>query len=354
MDNGNFFGEGKLSLTEVTTKTTEEKWHASPVTSYRGPIDGVRSYIPKFERRTFGPSLGAPLYRGEPTLFESPDVPAGVNPWYDTIVRLPLASEGQGAPEIPVGIVSPQYTLLQHQTVIDEVLKAVGELGIDPSQVTASMDLTHLGERMRLGLILPEEFSITLEGDNKMALRLECFNSVEGSTKFMAVIGWLRFVCSNGLIIGETKTDYRRRHNQAMDIGEIVEVLRDGITSTAREERIYKKWIQHKFPEELLQTWVNRTLAKSWGVKAAVRAWHITRSGNDVSLADPFEPGEPTEKTVVRGAAVPGSILPGDTVFAVAQSLAWLAKERRDVQEQLFWKQQIPALVQPLLRKKAA
>ncbi len=28
MDNGNFFGEGKLSLTEVTTKTTEEKWHA--------------------------------------------------------------------------------------------------------------------------------------------------------------------------------------------------------------------------------------------------------------------------------------------------------------------------------------
>jgi hypothetical protein len=38
----------------------------------------------------------------------------------------------------------------------------------------------------------------------------------------------------------------------------------------------------------------------------------------------------------------------------VAQSLAWLAKERRDVQERLEWKQQIPELVRPLLKKKAA
>lgn len=343
-----------MTQAEVTIETTEEKWHASPVTSYKGTIENVRKYIPTFERRSFGPNLGAPLYRGEPTLFESPEVPAGVNPWYDTIVRVPLESEGTSGAEIPVGIVSPQYTLLQHHTVIDEVLTAIGELGIDPSQVTANMDLTHFGERMRLGLILPEEFCLTIEGKDKMALRLECFNSVEGSTRFMAVIGWLRFVCSNGLIIGETKTDYRRRHNQAMDIAEIVQVLRDGITSIAREERIYKKWMQHKVTDEHLETWVNRTLSKSWGVKAAARTWHITRNGYDVSLADPFEPGSPTEKTVIRGAAVPGSILPGDTAFAVAQSLAWLAKERRDVQEQLLWKQQIPSLIQPLLRKKAA
>lgn len=338
----------------VTIETTEEKWLSSPITSYRGPIESVREYIPTFERRTFGPNLAPPLYRGEPTLFEKPDVPAGVNPWYDAIVRMPLKSEGGTDPEIPIGIVSPQYTLLQHQAVIDETLKAVGELGVDAKQITADMDLTHFGERMRLGLIFPEEFSLTLKGDDRMALRLECFNSVEGSTRFMAVIGWLRFVCSNGLIIGETKTDYRRRHNQAMDIGEIVQVLRDGITSTAREERIYKKWMQHKVTDEHLETWVNRTLSKSWGVKAAARTWHITRNGYDVSLADPFEPGSPTEKTVVRGADVPGAILPGDTAFAVAQSLAWLAKERRDVQEQLLWKQQIPSLMQPLLRKKAA
>jgi len=159
-----------MAQANVAIETTEEKWHASPVISYKGPIESVRKYIPKFERRSFGPSLAAPLYRGEPTLFENPEVPSGVNPWYDTIVRMPLASKGTNVSEIPVGIVSPQYTLLQHHTVIDEALKAIGALGINSSQVTAGMDLTHFGERMRLGLVLPEEFSLTLDGDDRMAL----------------------------------------------------------------------------------------------------------------------------------------------------------------------------------------
>jgi len=337
----------------LTIQKTGEKWQSSPVTLYEGSIEEIRKHIPTFERRTFGASLDKPLYRGEPTLFDSPDVPDGVNPLYDTIVRMPLESEGASASEIPIGIVSPQYTLLQHHGVIDAALNAIKGLGIDPAQITASIEMTTFGERMRLCLILPEKFSLMIDGYGEMDLRLECFNSVEGSTRFMAIIGWLRLICSNGLIIGETKTDYRRRHNQAMEIGEIGEVLRDGIATTARDKRIYKKWMLHKITDEFLQSWVNSTLAKSWGVKAAVRAWYITKTGNDVSLKDPFERGKPTEKTVVQEAPVPGAILPGNTVFAVAQSLAWLAKERRDVQEQLLWKQQIPKLVQPLLRKKA-
>jgi hypothetical protein len=70
----------------------------------------------------------------------------------------------------------------------------------------------------------------------------------------------------------------------------------------------------------------------------------------DVELADPFEKGTPTEKTVIKGNRVSGAILPGDNVYAVSQSLSWLAKERRDVQEQLEWKQQIPELLAPLCK----
>ena len=77
-----------------------------------------------------------------------------------------------------------------------------------------------------------------------------------------------------------------------------------------------------------------------------MRAWHITRTGKDVEPADPFQKGKPTEKNVKVVKEVPGAVLPGDTVYAVSQSLSWLAKERRDVQEQLEWKQQIPDLLQ--------
>ena len=49
-------------------------------------------------------------------------------------------------------------------------------------------------------------------------------------------------------------------------------------------------------------------------------------TGHDVKLADPFEKGKPTEKTVEQTAEVPGAVLPGDSVYAVSQSLSWLAK----------------------------
>jgi hypothetical protein len=77
-------------------------------------------------------------------------------------------------------------------------------------------------------------------------------------------------------------------------------------------------------------------------------------TGHDVKLSDPFEKGKPTEKTVDPTAEVPGAVIPVDSVYAVSQSLAWLAKERRDVQEQLKWKRQIPELLGPLMGKKVA
>jgi hypothetical protein len=107
--------------------------------------------------------------------------------------------------------------------------------------------------------------------------------------------------------------------------------------------------MRRKVSEEKLANWSDGHLAKKWGVKAAARTWHITTSGRDITFADPFEKGKPTQKTVFFGNKVPGAILPGDTVFAVSQALSWLAKERRDVQDQLEWKQQIPDLLKPLL-----
>jgi len=107
--------------------------------------------------------------------------------------------------------------------------------------------------------------------------------------------------------------------------------------------------MQKKVTEASLVKWADNYLAKRWGVKAAARTWHITRSGQDVTFSDPFEKGAPTKKTVLMGDKVPGAVLPGYNVYAVSKALSWLAKERKDVQEQLEWKPQILGLVQPLL-----
>jgi len=186
-------------------------------------------------------------------------------------------------------------------------------------------------------------------GNDEMGLRLECFNSVEGSMKLTCVIGWLRFVCSNGMFVGVADTYYRQRHNSQMELGDIKAILTAGIKSTTVEKYQYTKWSKKKVSEDHLEKWVNNQLASKWGAKAATRTWHITRTGHDVSFADPFEKAVPTRKSIISGNPVPGAVLPGDNVYAVIQALSWLAKERRNIQEQLTMKQEIQSLIMPLV-----
>ena len=332
----------------VTVLQNTYKWQSSSVTCYRGPLDHVRRHIPTFERKTFGPALlPAAEYTtddNEVDLITQP-LPAGFNRFYDVIVRNPLKT---GDVEVPVGIVSRQYTLIQHQDLIDTALAAVTNAGIKPADIKAELDLTEYGERMRLGLLFPEKYNLVLPNHDKMGLRLECFNSVDGSMKFMSVIGWLRFVCSNGMVIGVADSYYRSRHNRYMELSDIAAILQGGIAATTKESETYATWQKKKLDESKFTTWIDETLTKKWGVKAAMRAWHITRTGTDVEQANPFEKGKATEKQIKVVKTVPGAVLPGDTVYALSQSLSWLAKERRDVQQQLEWKQQIPDLLKPL------
>lgn len=329
---------------------TNELWAGSPVTSFVGTLNAIRDHLPTFKRCAFGFEMRDSIYRGQLTLFDSPEVPPGVNPHFDTIVRQPLEKEDD-VPPVPVGIVSGSYTLLQHHQVFDEVLRTLEQSGFETSGLTAQMDLSSLGERMRLQVVLPEKYHLTLDEDDAIALRLICTNSVDGSVIFSALMGWFRFVCSNGLIVGTLHQRVRQRHNQHMKVTDIMQVLREGISSATKERSLMKKWHQRLLDSEDIRYWADTTLAKQWGVKAAVRAFHILTCGSDVQLADPFEKGPPSKKSVQKLDPVPGSQSLGLTVFAAAQALAWLAKERRDIQEQQLWSQQIPGLIAPLHKR---
>lgn len=325
------------------------KWGTVPIVSYKGSPDEIRKMIPLFERRTFGPELNKTIYRGQPTLFDTPDVPPGVNPYYDTIVRCPLGQKD--IPETPVGIVSPTYTLLQHREVFDETFKALNYAKISTEHLTLRMDLTPLGERMRLSLLLPQSYNMKLPQVDDLILRLQCLNSVDGSTRFSVSIDWFRLICSNGLTTSDKKTAYRKRHNRDMNLGDIAAVLHDGLGSITEDRKILIKWTRRTVNRDTCQKWIDTVVTKAWGVKAAARAWHIINEGHDVKFYDPFEKGKATEKTVIRQGPVPGATVPATNVFAIAQVLAWLAQDRRDVYEQQLWRQQIPALINPLMRK---
>lgn len=309
------------------------KWFNSPVKFYKGTLSDIRECIPAFERRPFG----LPKTEGEKMR---------VNERLNTIVRLPF---GRDDAVIPVGVVSKEYALVPHTAVLDEAIKALDAAKIATSDVIAELRITEYGERMALSLYLPDKYKFDPGDGNPMALRLECFNSVDGSTRFRALMGWFRFVCSNGLTIGVTQFDMCRRHVGNVQIQDIKKVLTSGINQAEGEKRNFEKWRKMPVTFKRLDEWCEDILRKQWGFKAATRAFYIAKTGADVEIIGQYKGRTPTTIAVKQLKPVPGAPKESCSLFDVSQILAWLAKERRDVQEQMEWREHIPTLLRPLM-----
>lgn len=313
------------------------RWSGLTATTIAGSAEEIQNVLPNFSLTEFTTRKGVNVY---------------ANPRLMTVIREPLNVSDD---PLPIAIVSRNYQLIQHRQVfalIQGVLKAAV---IPPDKCSQSISITEGGERMRLTILFPDDPAYSLKLDNNndtMRLRLQCFNSVDGSMRFMAFLGWFRFVCSNGLVIGRARVDVRKIHRRGLEIGPITELLRNGLQLITQERKTYLKWKEMVIPPDCFVRWVDGPLRKRWGVKLAARAFHIVNTGCDGELDDRFQPGRPTQKSMRSLDLVPGITKPLNSAFNASQILSWLAKERPDVQEQLERMQQVPALMAALLQQR--
>lgn len=311
----------------------EPKWFNSPVNIHVGTLSDVIQYIPDFDRQDF-------------VLENKPDQLSHVNPRLDVIVRKPFRKDNTF---IPIGIVSKEYVLVRHAEVVETARQVIEQFGIDPGCLKADLTITEYGERMALSLYLPPKYAFDPGDGNQLVMRLELFNSVEGSTRFRAMMGWFRLVCSNGLVIGVTQTEVRRRHIGDLSLDDLGSVLSSGVERAESEKENFRKWRKRPVLADVLVQWVNKDLKDRWSFKAAARAYHIACTGHDVEIIGHYKDQKPTTIETKQTRRVPGSPPKSKSLFDISQILAWLAKERRDVQEQLEWREQIPTILEPLM-----
>jgi hypothetical protein len=314
----------------------DRKWFNSPVRSYKGTLADIPQFIPDFDRRDFALASKRDL-PAEPTI---------ANARLDMIIREPFGTEME---LIPIGVVSKDYVLVKHAEIIKSATKALRSFSIWPEEVGADLTITEYGERMSLSLYLPEKYTYDPGDGDKLAMRLEFVNSVDGSTRFRVMMGWFRFVCSNGLVVGVTQADIKRRHVGDLSLDDVGSVLSLGLEKAESDRENFRQWRQKTITDGALVSWIEKDLKDQWGFKAATRVFHIARTGYDVEIAGLYKDQTPTTIKVEQTRRVRGSPFKSKTLFDVSQILAWLARDRRDVQEQLEWRDQIPGILEPLM-----
>ncbi len=198
--------QGRI-MKNITILEETASWRSRNVKYYAGSPEVILRQIPSFELRPF-------FLNGE-------DV---VNPFYKTVVRLPLTKIEK---EIPVGIVSSNYSLAPHKEVAELCLKAIQNSSSSIDKLDCELGLSELGEWMNLRIYFPDNYDFIPPDGHKLRLRLECFNSVDGSSRLVILFGWYRLVCSNGMVIGETVTELRDIHNKYMQSA--IDICKEGI-----------------------------------------------------------------------------------------------------------------------------
>ncbi len=310
-----------------------EKWFNSPVVVFKSVTISIGEYLPDFERRSFN----LPMPDSNLTC---------INPNLDIIVRKPYRDDPH---LVPIGLVSKDYRLIPHREVLNVAIDALKANDIDPAQTISELSITQFGERMTMSTYLPEKYNFDPGDGHELAMRLECFNSVDGSCRFKVFMGWFRFVCSNGLVLGVKKSAFERRHLNSLTLDDLRSVLENGLSNIEEEKGQFRKWKGTSINPHDIVTWVNDDVRQKWGFKAATRAYHIARSGCDVKIKGTYKGEKPTTIPTERAERVPGAPKQIGNAYDLSQTLAWLAKERNDLQEQQEWREDIPGLINKLI-----
>ena len=299
--------------------------------SFEGLLDQVIQQLPTFGRSGLAVAGGME------------------NPFLDVITRHSFP-EG-GAPYMPVGVVSKRYRLLPHAEIAGILRSACIANGVEPSEVRAEVQLSAFGARMAMFLRLPRRFDFDPGDGYPLALRVACFNSVDGSSKLRVMLGWYRLVCANGMAVGTTRYECQQLHREDAEFTDIAPLLSAGIEAAEREKAGLKVWLNTTVNVPGMVAFADGALAKAWGIRAAARFLHIATTGMDAELAQPFQPGPPHSKAMRPTRAVPGSPMTAKTAYEACQALTWLARDRRDPLEAADWMLQVPALMKILLQR---
>ena len=318
----------EFSQPTVSILAGEAQWRSRKVRYYQGNWGAIQTVLPTFEMVPF--SAG-------------PDEPA--NPFLQTVMRRPLSAAER---PIPIGTVSQTYKLVQHREVVAQCRKGLLDAGVEPENLNYEIGLSELDEWMHLCVYLPEAYDFADAQGAKLRLRIEGFNSVNGSSSLLILFGWFSFVCSNGMVIGETKIRIEERHRQGLDVTAISKRVGPALKAVELDRRRMKKWQEAVVTSHDIAAWVDEKVTATWGKKAAARTFHICVSGTDVQIENPFAPGHATEKPVLYLDRVPGSPARATTKYDVSQAMSYVASHRANAEERVAWLEDIPRLLAAL------
>ncbi len=227
-----------------------------------------------------------------------------------------------------LAVVSARYGLVQHRDVLAGALEwAKSECGVTATHV--QMKISNKGAQAAFQIDLGEAMQITPDGF-PVNLQFHCRNTVDSSSSLRAHLGWLRLVCTNGMMVGVSLGRMKKTHRDGLSIEKVFAEISATLAQAREDQTALAAWADRKISLDQVKNLSNGILARRWDKMSAARVWHICESGRDAKFIPPFRSDLPTEQAVRFEGDVPGSPAPARTLYDLAQAMSWVATRRND------------------------
>lgn len=319
-------------IEEIADFHGKTKWGPHVVHRYAGRVNALMDLLPEFETAPF---------RAHAEMEEHPDL------------RLVVRKESGDRPEMAVGAVSRQYSLVQHRDAVEMCLRGLRAAALDPGELRGELALSHLGEWMGFTFVLPGDYTFQDTYGHQLDFRCDVSNSVDGSSRLSVWFDWFRQVCSNGLVVREERHE-SSMHRRGLQLNALETRVFEGFRTAVNDRETLKEWQDTATSWWCLKAWVDDDLRKVWRDHAAARVCHICLVGEDTRFAQGAN-GRPSvlaeaqvENPAPKTERVPGSPHRATTKYDVAQAMSWVASRKTNIVERVRWQAQIPELLDRL------
>ena len=164
----------------------------------------------------------------------------------------------------------------------------------------------------------------------------------------MILFGWFRSVCSNGLVIGETKITIRERHGQRLDLAAVPTRIQSAFEAARTDCARLKRWQAAPVSIESIATWVNNAVSKQWGQEGRRTSLSHLRYRYGCRDHRPIRIWSRDRKADPQPGSRAGAPERATTKYDVAQVLSFVATHRTNTEERVTWQAKIPNLLKGL------
>ena len=146
-------------------------------------------------------------------------------------------------------IVSKDYKLIRHEDAVQRIESAIDEnlkLGKYKSDTKFYNDEARMCRTYRF-----YEKSVEIKKSDRVNPELHLFNSYDTTWPFIVLIGAFRFVCANGLVVGDKYLYLRKRHVYDFEQMDIKEQVSTALKRFNLQTNQWKRWTECRLTEKI-------------------------------------------------------------------------------------------------------